>query len=96
MFYKHHSSFNMSGVLKSALSPASFKCVTSRENLSSGVSFRTDTNRAVHHRRQGIQRSMVLVPSGQFSSTFFKFIFCFLYTIFDLKRDVETMHDLCY
>ena len=29
--------FNMSDVLKSALSPASFKCVTSRENLSSGV-----------------------------------------------------------
>ena len=36
--------FNMSDVLKSALSPSSFKCVTSRENLSSVVSFRTDTN----------------------------------------------------
>ena len=53
--------FNMSDVLKSAFPPASFKCVTSRINLSSGVSFRTDTNRAVHHRRQGIQRRMVLV-----------------------------------
>ena len=43
--------FNMSDVqnLKSALSPALFKCVTSRENLFSGVPFRTNTNRAVQY-----------------------------------------------
>ena len=83
----------MSDVLKSALSTASFKCVTSRENLSSGVSFRTDTNRAVHHRRQGKQRRMVLVVNY---FRLFELHFCFVFTIFDLKHDVETMHDLCY